>query len=752
MRLIKLSKQFYLGTLCFLLGWSISTAQILNKPTAASNPNLSGSSAWNVACASHDFNEFFINFTWSTPLVAKDNKFILEQSDADGNFGSPVTLASVSDKNTVFKFDFQFALPVETRGENYKFRVRSTNPARTSAESDAYPMYYMDYKSAILISENGDGNIPPGGRIEICQGNSTILSIHNVPDANAYKYIWYRSGIPLPDNGPSITVSQSGNYKVEIDYGSFCSSSANTLSNTIAVTTLKQLGISIDPPAKTNLCPKETETLEANITGQGLTYIWYKDDLAITSPTVDDATFIVNANTSDFEGRYSVEIYGPGTCLERSPAIKIGKAGNFMVTRMNDQNIVLLPGQTETLSVSTTASSPVYTWFKDGTIISGASLNTLDITQPGAYHAEVSQISGTCSAITIPSETTSVVAPASFEISVDYTSEYIPCGSKNVTIAVKTITAVAPDSTRKDVTSTLLSGFGYQWKKDGTKLVGENTGSLVINDPGSSGNYCVEGILNAYSATSNPLSVQLIPDGKITISASSSVYCDPTDAIIISTATDLTGESFTWLKNGSDYNTTGSQLTVNSEGTYQLVVSKNGCTIRSNEIKISLLDDSIVVLDSPENIIFAEGGSKTIAANGADSYLWYGPENQILSNSSTITLTAEGTYLLVATIGRCNVEKTINVSYKNTFKVPNVISANGDGINDQWVLPNNYSKNPEVNVIIYDPKGREVLNVVDYQNNWPSITTAFTKQNMVYYYKIKNAREVLKQGTITIIR
>jgi uncharacterized protein (DUF302 family) len=53
---------------------------------------------------------------------------------------------------------------------------------------------------------------------------------------------------------------------------------------------------------------------------------------------------------------------------------------------------------------------------------------------------------------------------------------------------------------------------------------------------------------------------------------------------------------------------------------------------------------------------------------------------------------------------------------------------------------------------IYNDQGDEVFNEFDYQNNWPQSSTSFPKQNMVFFYKIKNAKEVLKQGTITVIR
>ncbi|WP_373019234.1 gliding motility-associated C-terminal domain-containing protein [Muriicola sp.] len=73
-------------------------------------------------------------------------------------------------------------------------------------------------------------------------------------------------------------------------------------------------------------------------------------------------------------------------------------------------------------------------------------------------------------------------------------------------------------------------------------------------------------------------------------------------------------------------------------------------------------------------------------------------------------------------------------------------------MNDQWIIPNSYSNKSDVNVIIYNEKGEEVLNEFSYQNNWPSSSVNFPRQNMVFFYKIRNGGEVLKQGTITVIR
>ena len=108
--------------------------------------------------------------------------------------------------------------------------------------------------------------------------------------------------------------------------------------------------------------------------------------------------------------------------------------------------------------------------------------------------------------------------------------------------------------------------------------------------------------------------------------------------------------------------------------------------------------------------------------------------------------------MLIANIDNCEITRQVTVEYLDTFKIPNVITPNGDGFNDQWILPNSYSNKTDVSVIIYRENGEELLNVQDYKNDWPDASLSFPNQNMVFYYTIKNANEILKQGTITVIR
>jgi hypothetical protein len=685
-------------------------------------------------------------------LVNADNEFILELSGPSGNFSDAVELARDGSKNVTFDFYFQFSIPNTTRGEGYKFRVRSTSPAKTSPASDAFPMYFIDVNSGLTIRQQGQADFGDG-TVQVCDGNSITLEVYNLPNAQTYQYNWYRSGTPLSEKSNKITASQDGMYNVEIDFGA-CSGSGNTLSNIMDVTTGTSLGVEIDPPAKTHLCSGDSVALIANISGAGLTYTWYKDGTPITMPTIDDDTYTVDASANGFEGDYQVEIFGAGLCVERSPAETITSAGGFTVTRTNPADLVILPGRDVTLSVSTSADNPSYQWYKDGSPVGGATTNTLvlsDVNEAGTYHAEVNDVGGTCPSV-VNSESSNVVAPASFEVVAGYATAYTPCQNTSIVLEVTTINAVDGSGGKTDVTADLLGTMVFQWEKDGTAVAGATSSNISLTDVSENGDYHVLAQAEAYSTTSNVLPVQLMVNESLTISANSLVSCGTSELITISTAKDLSSETYKWLRDGVDLMATGNSTDVSQPGTYHLVLQRAGCPLQSNEVVIAPFDESLITLDISGTVVFPEGSSRTINASGAETYKWYDSNNMEVSVSPSITFTEDGSYLLVAAVGNCEVSRTVQVEYLETFKVPNVISVNADGINDHWVLPNSYSNKEEVRITIYNERGEEIFNQTRYQNNWPESTRAFPQQNMVFFYKIRKAEKVLKQGTITVIR
>ena len=504
------------------------------------------------------------------------------------------------------------------------------------------------------------------------------------------------------------------------------------------------------PPG--SICNNKPITLQVDNIANPETYqyIWNRSG----TPLPDTGHTITATQTGMY---YALIDYGPnctgsGNTDSNWVDVTITNEPDITVTTTNATNLVLFPNQTETLEVSTNAISPTFQWFRNGNAISGATNNTIDITQDGDYYVVVLDTGGICSETIVNSETTTVIIPNSFEISIDNPAVNTACSSTSLILEVQTIHAIDTGGNKTDVTASLQDSFSYQWQKDGVDVAGATGKSISLTDISENGNYTVNGVLDNFNGTSESLAVQLLSNETLTINSTSTIYCNPTDIVTISTTKNITTRTFEWKLDGTTINTTDSSLNISSPGTYQLVIDNFGCPLISNEIVIGTLDPSIISLNVDGDIIFPQGGSETVTANGGTAYRWLDSNNIELATTDTYTFTEEGSYLLLANIDNCEITKTINVVYQELFNVPNVITPNGDGSNDQWVIPNSYANKSDINVVIYTDKGKEVWNVLGYQNDWPSSTTTLTDQNTVFYYIIRNANEILKQGTITSIR
>ncbi|MEQ8358247.1 MAG: LamG-like jellyroll fold domain-containing protein [Cytophagales bacterium] len=72
------------------------------------------------------------------------------------------------------------------------------------------------------------------------------------------------------------------------------------------------------------------------------------------------------------------------------------------------------------------------------------------------------------------------------------------------------------------------------------------------------------------------------------------------------------------------------------------------------------------------------------------------------------------------------------LEFLRKLKLPDVVTANGDGYNDKFVIENIHLY-PEHRLEIYNRSGRPVFNSDNYQNDWPSVDLA----SGVYYYQFK---------------
>ncbi|MEM9023126.1 MAG: choice-of-anchor L domain-containing protein, partial [Bacteroidota bacterium] len=185
------------------------------------------------------------------------------------------------------------------------------------------------------------------------------------------------------------------------------------------------------------------------------------------------------------------------------------------------------------------------------------------------------------------------------------------------------------------------------------------------------------------------------------------------------------GYSFAWNVGGITFTdsilgtsiggTTSSFLTVSdvcgNQGvdSFLLTVPVLDTLVASTTPAITICEDDPVVL--------------TATATGGDSvylFAWTGP-GMFIGNGDTLNLPLpdSGTYLLTVTDGCLNLDTAeLALIFEDCgIDPPNVITPNGDGVNEEFIIPG-LERYPNSKLTIYNRWGSRVFHDDNYRNNW----------------------------------
>lgn len=343
---------------------------------------------FNQACANEDFNNFATNFVFSPESgLDASNQFSIEMSNANGDFNdSTIILTTNPGEITSSPATLNFSIPTTTAGENYRIRIKSSNPVATSSGSQSFPAYYKLQDSPFTIN-----NLVSTGAY--CSGGSYLLTIDNPGAGNndsplnypTLNYNWYKETSATTSvfvtSGTTLSVNQEGTYFVETDYGTCTSSSFSnrvTISEVVAGETDAGISSSLGNP----FCPDQGETILSTISGNS--YQWFKDGEIISGATSQ------MYSTLD-SGEYAVQV-DLGDCSVSGTITLTSELfdGSINVEETN----TLEEGESLQAIVITNANNPEFEWYLDNTPIAGATQDSYNVTSFGNYTVVVTETSG----------------------------------------------------------------------------------------------------------------------------------------------------------------------------------------------------------------------------------------------------------------------------------------------------------------------------------------------------------------------
>lgn len=755
----------------------------------------------NYYCVRNSSGKVNVKFKWKGTRANVDNKFIAELSDPNGDFSSPVKLGELPGRgNQSDIFEIPFFLPTTTDGKQYKIRIRSTSP-EVIGVSDPFEAHHLGDATPLQLN-NFQG-------IEICpDSEGRTISVTGGTTASLYK--WYKDGNLIEGAaGSSYTVTQTGTYSVEPDFGR-CAGSMR--SNEIQATlpgSANSMGIKIKGDATRDICTGQTITLETEITneqpGFTFTYQWYKDNTPIAGAT--SATYQATE-----AGTYKVRSVPGSNCPMTSTEVKLNtRTTTGLLTIEGGETQVKCTGQTLTFTTQLQGGiTGTYKWYKNGTEIAGASANTYGATDVGSYYVTLTEAGGCVIKSNVVNVTNrSGVNPGNIK--------WLGHTNGEVVFAFPYRRPII----ELDIPSTEALTVKWFKESDPGNILQENT-TRSFQVP-SEGTFVAE----VYDACHTKVSTGVLklqikePSRYIpTIgfkqgtspcgSGQAILELSSLEAVIINgseqkktlvPSTDYDKYTLQWKKDGTEVGI-GKELTATRSGSlsvYRLMV--NGA-FNSNEVKlvdiklptavrittntgVAELQDkrALDLIPTLTGSFQQELFTYTWKYRKDDSQPWTLKKDVTNETDKKYTIpaipykdpafrAAVGQYQFVVklktgqvSIGgetidltpyaeSCgNTEGVINITYSVSYdgnEIPNTLLLSGEDVNRKWMLPAEWAG---AKVTIYKQTGEVVYQSNQYNNDFPSFTPPESQKGAaIYYFYILEKDGKTENGTITLLQ
>lgn len=504
----------------------------------------------------------------------------------------------------------------------------------------------------------------------------------------------------------------------------------------VASSTLTQLIVAGTPPVAPTIDPVDAVCQGATFASAEPTppdakgYQW-------TGPngfTSTDAILTVPDFDASKAGIYTLRYITDEDCLSPAaelkaevnslPAVNVRYTGNGLFCE--DAPVTL-----------TTPSYPGYDyqWFLDGTAISGETATSLSASASGQYAVQITDQGTSCSELTPAQTLTRTLKPVTtftaadaicvdVPLSLDATST-IGAGATGVTLAY------AWDYQNDGTTDVTTVSASNTYATAGTVTVSLTTGYNEISG-------CTSVLPKDIEVRAVPVVLIETPDGTEKCPESSVTLQVPAGLV-----------SYAW----STSETTNS-IEASDAGTYTVtMVDDAQCTITSS-VDITNFDTSSSITLTSNDAVIDEDATTQFSVTGHTDIISWDPmtgisESDATSPTPVVTGIYESedypllvggqrvyTYTVTAIDGNdCQVTASVDLAVvpEETPAPMKSFSPNGDGIGDFWEI-DNAEFNQECKLVIYDRRGRAIVEKRPYNNDWDGTLNGNALEQGVYYY------------------
>ena len=501
----------------------------------------------------------------------------------------------------------------------------------------------MSADAGVVIIGNSPASVAVSGNTVICNGGHTTLYANVVPAQNA-TYQWFMDNAPMIDSvNNNITVGTAGSYKV-IAFFNGCSTESDAVVVTVEQT--PQLEVTA---VESTFCAGGNTVITAEATGWNngnVNYNWsngYQGTAFTFNPALAGTyTFYVTASQST-SGCVAVDsIVINVNAIPATPEVVV-------------DNAVVCDGGQVTLTVVNAQADAVYTWYRNGVVIEGATNATLT-ESPVTVDGDLTNYVYTVIATLPMSGCTSLMSSDTMVVSVIPTPVVTVSVDGNTTLCEGGFTTLHANVTPAG------AAYNYQWYKDNVLIAGANTADYIVMEPARETAYNFSVVVSANAGcnvTAYAPAITFVTDPVVTTTISNEFSCVGGSAVItavvdggIDNVNGMNAYTYAWTRNGvllADTTPTISTSIYDAAGVYDYVVtvtSTYGCQNSSAPVVYTVVADPTVAIvrlaDMPASV--CDGGStaiKAVVTGGIGevvSYQWYkngnilvGETNQILN-------------------------------------------------------------------------------------------------------------------------